>query len=167
MRHVFVDPDPDPEVAFRERQRLFALPSSSWADYDPTALSEGGGVHLRSVKSAPLSPQARRVLGVAPDAPLTPDDVIRAILLAPVDLLWVGGIGTFVKAGTETNADVGDRGNDAVRVDASQLRCRVVAEGGNLGLTQRARIEFALAGGRVNTDAIDNSGGVDSCADAI
>jgi glutamate dehydrogenase len=160
-RHVFVDPDSDPEASFAERQRLFERPSSSWADYDPAVLSPGGGVFARTAKSVDLSPEARRVLGVG-DEPLTPDDAVRAILCAPVDLLWNGGIGTFVKASTETNADVGDRANDGVRVDATQLRCRVVGEGGNLGFTQRARVEYALAGGRINTDAIDNSAGVDT-----
>jgi glutamate dehydrogenase len=166
-RHVFVDPDPDPAASFAERRRLFGLPTSSWADYDPAVLSPGGGVYPRDAKTCGLSDAARRVLGI--DAALaapntTPDDVVSAILRAPVDLLWNGGIGTFVKASTEADADVGDRANDAVRVDATELRCAVVAEGGNLGLTQRARVEYALAGGRVNTDAIDNSAGVD-CSD--
>jgi glutamate dehydrogenase len=160
-RHVFVDPDPDPAASFAERRRLFELPGSSWDDYDPAVLSEGGGVYERVAKSVDLSPAARRVLGVG-DVPLTPDEVVSAILRAPVDLLWNGGIGTFVKASTESSADVGDRTNDAVRIDATDLRCRVVAEGGNLGFTQRARVEYALAGGRINTDAIDNSAGVDT-----
>jgi glutamate dehydrogenase len=160
-RHVFVDPDPDPETSFAERQRLFQQPSSSWADYDPAVLSPGGGVYPRTAKVVDLSPAARKVLGVGDDA-LTPDAVVSAILRAPVDLLWNGGIGTFVKASTESNADAGDRTNDAVRVDATELRCRVVGEGGNLGFTQRARVEYALAGGRINTDAIDNSAGVDT-----
>jgi glutamate dehydrogenase len=160
-RHVFVDPAPDPAASFAERRRLFERPSSSWADYDPAVLSPGGGVFPRTAKSVDLSPEARRVLGVG-DEPLTPDDVVSAILRAPVDLLWNGGIGTFVKASTESNADVGDRTNDPVRVDAVELRCRVVGEGGNLGFTQRARVEYALAGGQINTDAIDNSAGVDT-----
>jgi glutamate dehydrogenase len=162
-RHVFVDPDPDPAVSFAERQRLFARPGSSWADYDPNSLSAGGGVYPRTAKSVELTPAARQVLGIG-DEPLTPDDVVQAVLRAPVDLLWNGGIGTFVKASTESHADVGDRTNDAVRVDARELRCRVVAEGGNLGFTQRARVEFSLAGGHIFTDAIDNSAGVD-CSD--
>ena len=162
-RHVFVDPDPDPAASFRERRRLFALPSSSWADYDPELLSPGAAVYERSAKSIPLSPEARRALSID-DEVLTPDALVSAILRAPVDLLWNGGIGTFVKATTESNTDVGDRTNDAVRIDATALRCRVVAEGGNLGFTQRARVEYALAGGRINTDAIDNSAGVD-CSD--
>ncbi len=139
-RHVFVDPDPDPAASFAERRRLFALPTSSWADYDPAVLSPGGGVYPRDAKTCALSDEARRVLGIdtaAEASTVTPDDVVSAILRAPVDLLWNGGIGTFVKASTETNADVGDRANDAVRIDASELRCAVVAEGGNLGLTQR------------------------------
>ena len=162
-RHVFVDPDPDPAASFAERQRLFELPASSWADYDPMVLSAGGGVYERSAKSVDLTPVARAALGVD-DRPLTPDELVGAVLRAPVDLLWNGGIGTFVKASTESDADVGDRTNDPVRIDATELRCRVVAEGGNLGFTQRARVEYALAGGRINTDAIDNSAGVD-CSD--
>jgi glutamate dehydrogenase len=160
-RHVFLDPDPDPEASYRERARLFALPTSSWADYDPAVISVGGGVYARDEKSVPLSPEVQRALGFTAET-ATPDAVISAILRAPVDLLWNGGIGTFVKATTETHAEVGDRANDAIRVNATELRCRVVAEGGNLGLTQRARVEYALAGGRVNTDAIDNSAGVDT-----
>jgi glutamate dehydrogenase len=162
-RHVFIDPDPDPETSYRERERLFRLPRSSWADYDPKLLSQGGGVYSRSAKSIALSPQARRALGID-TAALTPAELIRAILKAPVDLLYNGGIGTYVKASAESHADVGDRTNDAVRVDARELRCRVVGEGGNLGFTQRGRIEYALRGGLINTDAIDNSAGVD-CSD--
>jgi glutamate dehydrogenase len=162
-RDIFIDPNPDPEASFEERRRLFELPSSSWSDYDPERISEGGGVFPRAAKSIPLSPQAREALGVEEDA-MTPNDLVRALLRAPVDLLWNGGIGTYVKASAETHADAGDKANDSVRVDASELRCRVVGEGGNLGLTQRARIEYSLGGGRVNTDAIDNSGGVD-CSD--
>ncbi len=164
-RHVFVDPDPDPSASFAERRRLFELPTSSWADYDPAVLSPGGGVYPRTAKSVDLSDAARRVLGIGEGdraGALTPDEVVSAILRAPVDLLWNGGIGTFVKASTETNADAGDRTNDTVRIDATELRCRVVGEGGNLGFTQRARVEYALAGGRINTDAIDNSAGVDT-----
>ena len=162
-RHVFLDPDPDPAAAQAERQRLFDRPRSTWADYDPDVISAGGGVFTRWAKSIPLSPQARQALAVDAEA-LTPHEVIRAILRAPVDLLWNGGIGTYVKASAETHAEVGDKANDAVRVDANQLRARVVAEGGNLGFTQRARVEYALAGGRIHTDAIDNSAGVD-CSD--
>jgi glutamate dehydrogenase len=162
-RHVFLDPTPNPAVGFAERQRLFELPGSSWDDYDRSKVSVGGGVWARSLKSIPVSPQARLALGIEAEE-LEPNDLIRAILRAPVDLLYNGGIGTYVKASAESHADAGDRVNDAVRVDASELRCRVVAEGGNLGLTQRARIELALGGGRLNTDFIDNSAGVD-CSD--
>jgi glutamate dehydrogenase len=162
-RHVFLDPDPDPAVSFAERERMFALPRSSWTDYDAALISEGGGVWPRTAKSVPVSPQARAVLGLdASVTALPPDELISAVLRAPVDLLWNGGIGTYVKAALQTQADAGDRTNDAVRVDASQLRARVVGEGGNLGLTQEARIEYALGGGLVNTDFIDNSAGVDT-----
>jgi glutamate dehydrogenase len=162
-RHVFIDPDPDPELAFAERRRLFELPRSSWADYDPTVISPGGGVYPRTQKSIELSPQARAMLG-APSGPLTPNELVSAVLRAPVDLLWNGGIGTYVKASTETSADVRDRANDGVRVNGDELRCRMVVEGGNLGLTQLGRIEYAIGGGLVHTDAIDNSAGVD-CSD--
>jgi glutamate dehydrogenase len=162
-RHVFVDPSPDPAVSFAERQRLFDLPRSSWADYDETLISAGGGVWPRSVKSVPISFQMRDALGLdATVTALSPDELISSILKAPVDLLWNGGIGTYVKSASETNADAGDRANDAVRVNGGQLRARVVGEGGNLGLTQGGRIEFSLSGGLVNTDFIDNSAGVDT-----
>jgi glutamate dehydrogenase len=162
-RHLFLDPDPDPAVSFAERERLFALERSSWADYDTTLISPGGGVWPRTAKSVPVSPQARAILGLdASVTALPPDQVISAVLRAPVDLLWNGGIGTYVKATTQVQADAGDRSNDAVRVDASELRARVVGEGGNLGLTQEARVEYALGGGLVNTDFIDNSAGVDT-----
>ena len=162
-RHVFIDPDPDAAKGFAERKRLFELAGSSWDDYDRDAISAGGGVWPRSAKRIELSEQARAALGID-DAVLAPTEVIRAILRAPVDLLWNGGIGTVVKASTETDADALDRSSDAIRVDATELRCRVVGEGGNLGLTQRARIEFAREGGLVNADFIDNSAGVD-CSD--
>jgi glutamate dehydrogenase len=162
-RHVFLDPDPDAAAGFAERKRLFRLPRSTWADYNRDLISEGGGNFPRTAKSIPLSPQVRQTLAVDDEA-LMPHELIRAILRAPVDLLWNGGIGTYVKASAETHADAGDKANDAVRVDAAQLRARVVAEGGNLGFTQRGRVEYALAGGRINTDAIDNSAGVD-CSD--
>src|SRR5919197_3161180 len=161
--HVFVDPDPDPEASFAERERLFNLPRSTWDDYDRELLSAGGGIWPRSAKSVKLSSEARRALGTEAEA-LTPNELVQALLAAPVDLLWNGGIGTYVKSSSESHADVGDRSNDGVRVDATELRCKVVGEGGNLGLTQLARIEFALGGGRVNTDSIDNSAGVD-CSD--
>ncbi len=161
--HVFIDPDPDPAVSFAERKRLFELPRSGWGDYDPALLSPGGGVFPRTAKSIPISPEAAEVLGIGA-AELSPNELIRAILRAPVDLLWNGGIGTYMKASTETHADAGDKSNDAVRVDGAELGCRVVGEGGNLGFTQRGRIEYALAGGRINNDAIDNVAGV-NCSD--
>ena len=162
-RHVFLDPDPDPAASFAERERLFGLPRSSWADYDAALISPGGGIWRRDVKAVPLTAQARAALGIAEGTlSLSPDELISAILKAPVDLLWNGGIGTYVKASHETHADAGDRSSDAVRIDATELRARVVAEGGNLGLTQAARIEYALSGGLVNTDFIDNSAGVDT-----
>jgi glutamate dehydrogenase len=162
-REIFIDPAPDPGSSWAERKRLFELPRSSWSDYDKSLISEGGGVWPRTAKVIELSEQAREALGVE-RANLRPNDVIRALLRAPADLLWNGGIGTYVKASGETHGEAGDKANDSVRVDASELRCRVVGEGGNLGLTQRARIEYALRGGKINTDAIDNSGGVD-CSD--
>jgi glutamate dehydrogenase len=162
-QHIFLDPDPDPETSFRERQRLFELPRSSWSDYDTTLISSGGGVWSRSDKLIQLPAEARAMLDLD-DAGITPDDLVRAILRMRVDLLWNGGIGTYVKASTETHVEVGDRANDAVRIDGRELRCRVIGEGGNLGFTQRGRIEFALHGGRLNTDFIDNSAGVD-CSD--
>jgi glutamate dehydrogenase len=162
-RHVFLDPSPDPETSFLERERLFRLPRSSWADYNPALISRGGGVYPRSAKSIPLSPDAQKILGIEARA-MTPNELISAILKAPVDLLYNGGIGTYVKAASQPNADVGDRANDAIRANGADLRCRVVAEGGNLGFTQLGRIEYALKGGRINTDAIDNSAGVD-CSD--
>ncbi|MDP2238590.1 MAG: NAD-glutamate dehydrogenase [Burkholderiales bacterium] len=163
-RHVFLDPDPDPEASFRERERLFALPRSSWADYDANLISKGGGLFPRTAKSIAVTPEVRRVLGIQAKA-LPPNELISAILRAPVDLLYNGGIGTYVKAAKESHADAGDRASDGVRVNGAELRCKVVAEGGNLGFTQRGRIEYALSGcggtgGRINTDAIDNSAGV-------
>ena len=162
-RDIFIDPDPDPATSFAERARLFELPRSSWADYDQAAISPGGAVFARSAKSIDLSQQARAALGLPEGTDLmTPNDVIRAILRAPVDLLWNGGIGTYVKARTQTNVDVGDKANDGIRVNGDELRCRVVGEGGNLGLTQLGRVEAARCGIRLNTDAIDNSAGVDT-----
>ena len=160
-RHVFLDPAPDSGRSFAERQRLAALPRSSWADYSPDVLSAGAGVFPRTARKVPISPEAQRALGIEVDA-LTPDEPVRVILCAPVDLLWNGGVGTFVGAAYETDTDVGDRANDRVRVRADQLRCRMVVEGGNLGLSQAARIEYALAGGRINADFIDNAGGVNT-----
>ena len=162
-RHVFLDPNPDAEASFAERRRLFELPGSSWADYDAALISPGGGVFPRAAKSVALSPEAQAALGVEASS-LTPSELIHALLHAPVDLLWNGGIGTYVKAKEERHAEVGDRANDAVRVDAEELRCRVVGEGGNLGFTQRARVAYARGGGRIYMDAIDNSAGVD-CSD--
>lgn len=161
--HIFLDPNPDPEKSFMERQRLFELPRSTWADYNPSLLSLGGGVYARSVKSIVLTSEVKRLLQIDNER-LTPNELISAILQAPVDLLWNGGIGTYVKASKESNADVGDRTNDSLRVNGRDLRCKVVGEGGNLGLTQLGRIEYALLSGRLNTDAIDNSGGV-NCSD--
>ncbi len=164
-RHIFVDPDPDAAASFGERKRLFDLPQSSWDDYDRALISPGGGVFSRNAKAIEIASEMADALGLPGDVrELTPNQLIRAALTSPVDLLWNGGIGTYVKASTETHADVGDRTNEAVRVDADELRCRVVVEGGNLGVTQLARVEFASVGGRINTDAIDNSGGVD-CSD--
>ena len=161
--HVFIDPSPDPESTFAERERLFALPRSTWDDFDRSVLSAGGGIYPRSAKSIALSPEAREALSIDSKS-LTPNELIAAMLKVPVDLLWNGGIGTYVKSRSESHADAGDRANDIVRVNGEELRCRIVGEGGNLGLTQLGRIEFAAKGGRVNTDAIDNSGGVD-CSD--
>ena len=162
-RHVFIDPDPDPATSFKERARMFKLPRSSWDDYDRKLISKGGGVWPRSAKSIPVSAETRVALGIEPGiTALSPADLISAILRAPVDLLWNGGIGTYVKASSESNADVGDRANNALRVNGDQLRCKVVGEGGNLGLTQLGRIEAALGGVLLNTDFIDNSAGVDT-----
>lgn len=162
-RHIFIDPSPDTAQAFAERSRLFTLPRSSWDDYNKALISNGGGVFPRSAKNIPLSPEARAALDISADN-LTPADLIRAILQAPVDLLWLGGIGTYVKAANESHADAGDKANDSTRIDADQLRAKVIGEGANLGVTQRGRIAFALRGGRINTDFIDNSAGVD-CSD--
>ena len=162
-RHVFLDPAPDAAASFAERQRLFDAPRSSWDDYDRDLISQGGGVYPRTAKAIPVSPEVRRALNIRQDLEtLTPNEMIREILRSQVDLLWNGGIGTYVKSTAESNADVGDKTNDAVRVDGAELRCRVVGEGGNLGLTQRGRVEAALHGVRLNTDAVDNSAGVDT-----
>ncbi|MFN0085177.1 MAG: NAD-glutamate dehydrogenase [Blastocatellia bacterium] len=158
-RHIFLDPSPDAETSYMERVRLFALPRSTWADYDTKLLSPGGGIYPRTAKSIPLSSEARAALGIEAGE-MTPNELVNAILKAPVDLLYNGGIGTYVKSSRETHAEVGDRASDAVRVNGRDLRCKVVAEGGNLGCTQLGRVEYALAGGHINTDAIDNSAGV-------
>ena len=162
-RHIFVDPQPDPATSFAERQRLFDAPSSGWSDYNPELISEGGGVFERSAKRIEVTPQMQARFAIEARE-LSPDELIHALLLAPVDLIWNGGIGTYVKAASESHDEVGDRANDHLRVDAEALRCRVFGEGGNLGLTQRARIAFDLKSGGVNTDFIDNSAGVD-CSD--
>ncbi len=162
-RHIFLDPSPDVALSFAERARMFALPRSSWEDYDKALISDGGGVYPRSARSIALSPQIRAALDIEESA-LSPEELMHRILLAPVDLFYNGGIGTYIKASNETHAQVKDRANDHIRVDGNQLRAKVVAEGGNLGATQAGRIEFALAGGRIFTDAIDNSAGVD-CSD--
>ncbi len=162
-QHIFVDPTPDPAASFAERRRLFELPRSSWTDYDAGLISAGGGVFSRTAKSIAISPEMQRAFGIEATT-LAPDQFIHELLQSPVQLIWMGGIGTYVKASGESHDDVGDRGNDHLRIDANQLRCTAVGEGGNLGLTQRARIEFALNGGAVNTDFIDNAGGVD-CSD--
>jgi glutamate dehydrogenase len=165
-RHVFLDPNPDAAASFPERQRMFALPRSSWDDYDRSLISAGGGVYPRTAKAIPISPEVRAALGIASDTvtSMSPAELMKTILQAPVDLLWNGGIGTYVKAVTETHAEVGDKSNDAIRINGKQIRAKVVGEGGNLGLTQRGRIEYAFAGGRIATDFIDNSAGVD-CSD--
>lgn len=161
--HIFLDPDPDAAKTFKERERLFNLPRSSWTDYNAKLISAGGGLFERKAKSIKLTKEIKKALDIKADS-LSPDDLIKAILRAPVDLLWNGGIGTYVKSSEESNDVVGDRANDSLRVNGEELRCKVIGEGGNLGFTQRGRVEFALAGGRINTDAIDNSGGVD-CSD--
>lgn len=161
--HIFIDPNPDPEASFTERKRLFELPRSTWADYDKKFISNGGGVYNRNAKSVVVSKEMKSVFGIKQTS-IEPNELIKIILKAKVDLLWSAGIGTFVKAHTENNADVGDRSNDMIRVDGRQLRCKVVGEGGNLGLTQLARVEYSLTGGLIYTDFIDNSAGV-SCSD--
>lgn len=162
-QHIFIDPNPDPARSFVERQRLFTTPKTTWDDYDKTLLSEGGGIFNRSAKSITISAQMRTRFALDA-ANLTPTELINALLKSPVDLIWNGGIGTYVKASTETHADVGDKANDSLRVNGEELRCKVFGEGGNLGMTQRGRIEYCLNGGACNTDFIDNAGGVD-CSD--
>ncbi len=161
--HIFIDPAPDAEISFKERERLFQLPRSSWIDYDKKLISKGGGVFNRNAKSIPVSKEMRQVFGIK-QTEIEPNELIRVVLKAKIDLLWSGGIGTFVKAQNESNADVGDRTNDATRINGNELHCKVVGEGGNLGLTQLGRIEYELKGGLVFTDFIDNSGGV-HCSD--
>ena len=161
--HIFIDPEPDAAAGFAERQRLFELPRSSWSDYDSSLISEGGGIFERRAKSIALTPQMKERFDIEVDH-LTPSELVSHLLCARVDLLWHGGIGTYVKSSKESHTDVGDKANDSLRVDARDLRCKVIGEGGNLGVTQLARVEFGLAGGRCNTDFIDNVGGVD-CSD--
>ena len=160
-RDIFLDPDPDPATSHAERSRIFKLPRSSWADYDQNKISRGGGVYSRAMKTIPLSPEVRAFTGLTVEQ-IEPSELIRALLKSPADLLWFGGIGTYVKASSQSHADVGDKANDALRVNGNELRARVVGEGANLGMTQAGRIEYASAGGRLNTDAIDNSAGVDT-----
>ncbi len=160
-RDIFLDPDPDPDISFKERQRLFGLQRSSWADYDQEKISKGGGIYSRSMKRIPLSPEVRALTGLTANQ-AEPAELMRALVKADVDLLWFGGIGTFVKAAHESNLDAGDKANDAIRVDGCDVRAKVIGEGANLGVTQAGRIEYARSGGRMNTDAIDNSAGVDT-----
>ncbi|MCM0612903.1 NAD-glutamate dehydrogenase [Marinobacter sediminum] len=162
-QHIFIDPVPDAATSFDERRRLFELSGSTWADYDSRLISEGGGVFSRALKSIPVSAQMRKALGIKAKK-LSPNELISALLKAPVDMLWNGGIGTYVKARTESHEDVGDKSNDGLRIDSNELRCKVLGEGGNLGVTQLGRIDFARCGGSANTDFIDNAGGVD-CSD--
>lgn len=161
--HIFIDPTPDPARSWKERDRLFNLPRSSWEDYDPKLISKGGGIFSRRAKSITLTPEIQKMIG-SRKASMAPSELIKSLLQMNVDLLWNGGIGTYVKASTETHADVGDRANDVLRIDGKELKAKIVGEGGNLGMTQRGRIEYALTGGRVNTDFVDNVGGVD-CSD--
>ncbi|MGH3632515.1 NAD-glutamate dehydrogenase [Mycobacterium sp.] len=164
-RHIFLDPDPEVAASWEERRRLFELPRSSWEDYDPSVISKGGGVYSREHKTIPISNEVRTALRIEDNVTeMAPPNLVRAILKAPVDLLYNGGIGTYIKAESESDADVGDRANDAVRLNANQVRAKVIAEGGNLGVTSLGRVEFDLCGGRINTDAMDNSAGVD-CSD--
>ncbi|HUB84809.1 MAG TPA: NAD-glutamate dehydrogenase domain-containing protein, partial [Rhizomicrobium sp.] len=160
-RHIFVDPDPDPSVSWKERARMFDLPRSSWADYNKDFISQGGGVFARSVKEIPLSPEMKALAGIESDK-ATPNELMKALLKADVDLLWFGGIGTYIKASSQSNADAGDRANDPIRINGAEVRAKVVGEGANLGVTQLGRIEYAMNGGRIDTDAIDNSAGVDT-----
>jgi len=161
--HIFIDPNPDAAKTYKERKRLFEMPRSAWTDFDPKLISKGGGVFSRTAKSIVLTPEIKKLLGIKADS-VPPNMLIGHILKAEVDLLWVGGIGTYVKGASESHADVGDKANDGVRINGGELRCKVVGEGGNLGFTQLGRIDYALKGGRLNTDFIDNSGGVD-CSD--
>jgi glutamate dehydrogenase len=160
-RDIFIDPDPDPAVSLAERQRLFKLPRSSWQDYDRALISKGGGVFSRAEKQIALSPEARKALKFG-KASARPSEILSAILRAPADLLWFGGIGTYVRGPEETNADAGDKANDAIRISALEIGAKVVGEGANLGMTPKARIAYGLKGGRCNSDAVDNSAGVNT-----
>jgi glutamate dehydrogenase len=162
--HIFIDPDPDPATSFKERKRLFRLPRSSWSDYDTKLISKGGGIFERSAKSIKITPEMKKAFGLGAKDGMTPNDLLRAILMAEVDLLWFGGIGTYVKSTGENNVEVGDRTNDVLRINGNQVRAKIIGEGANLGITQLGRIEYALSGGRINTDFIDNSAGV-GCSD--
>ena len=162
-RDIFIDPDPDPAKTYPERKRMFALPRSSWQDYNKKLISKGGGIFPRSAKSIKLTPQIKELTGLKVDQ-VTPFELINALLKAPTDLLWFGGIGTYIKASEESHADVGDRANDAIRIDATEVRARVRGEGANLGVTQLGRIELSALGMKLNSDAVDNSAGVD-CSD--
>ncbi|MDF4871817.1 NAD-glutamate dehydrogenase, partial [Vibrio parahaemolyticus] len=164
--HIFIDPNPDSASSWEERNRLFNLPRSSWEDYNKDLISQGGGIFSRRSKSIQLTPEIQKMLGTK-KASLAPNDLIKMILKMKVDLLWNGGIGTYVKSSTETHTDVGDRANDMLRIDGRDLRAKVVGEGGNLGMTQLGRIEYALTGGRVNTDFVDNVGGVATFVDNV
>ncbi len=161
--HIFVDPDPDPAKSYLERKRLFEKPRSSWSDYESKLISKGGGIFQRSAKSVVITPEMKKRFAIEENH-LTPNDLIVALLKSPVDMIWNGGIGTYIKGSGESNADVGDKANDAIRINGTQVQARVIGEGGNLGMTQLGRVEFCLAGGASNTDAIDNAGGVD-CSD--
>jgi len=161
--HIFIDPNPDPAASLAERERLFRLPRSTWADYNPALISQGGGVFARSDKTIAISPEMKAAFDIQEDS-LPPTELISRLLKAPVDLIWNGGIGTYIKASDETHAQVGDRANDALRINGRDVRAKIIGEGGNLGMTQRGRIEAAQNGVRLNTDAIDNSGGV-NCSD--
>ncbi|MEE8303607.1 MAG: NAD-glutamate dehydrogenase, partial [Candidatus Tectomicrobia bacterium] len=162
--HIFVDPDPDPAASFKERRRLFKLPRSSWTDYDEKLISKGGGIFERAAKSIKITPEMRTAFALGSKDALTPNELLRAMLTAPIDLLWFGGIGTYIKARTENNVDVGDRANDVIRINGDEVKAKIIGEGANLGVTQLGRIDYALAGGRINTDFIDNSAGV-GCSD--
>ena len=161
--HIFIDPNPDPKASFKERQRLFKIPRSSWSDYKKELISKGGGIFDRSQKSIPINAIMKEKFGIE-ESSLSPNEFLNALLKAEVDLFWNGGIGTYMKAESENHAQIGDKANDGIRVNGTEFGARIVGEGGNLGCTQLGRIEYAKKGGRINTDFIDNSAGVD-CSD--